>query len=62
MWCAQKKKKSDRKIKKSKKKDLTGPALLEMSPEQNQQQQSRSRLAQNRIVRFWQGVADEGVG
>ena len=34
MWCAQKKKKSDRKIKKSKKKDLTGPALLEMSPEQ----------------------------
>ena len=34
MWCAQKKKKSDRKIKKSKKKDLTGPTLLEMSPEQ----------------------------
>jgi len=34
VWCAQKKKKSDRKIKKSKKKDLTGPTLLEMSPEQ----------------------------
>jgi len=34
VWCAQKKKKSDRKIKKSKKKDLTGPALLEMPPEE----------------------------
>jgi len=35
VWCAQKKKKSDRKIKKSKKKDLTGPTLLtllEMPP------------------------------
>jgi len=26
------------KLKKAKKKDLTGPALLEMPPEQNQQQ------------------------
>jgi len=34
VWCAQKKKKSDRKIKKSKKKDLTGPTLLEMPPEE----------------------------